>query len=283
MYCLLPVKSTTMGTPCWIEKDKYHMLLQTKKQSKDLLDAIELFSFYTEAYEELKEWCMHTDTNVEYLMSNKHTAERKCRGLLLELKTYFLQMGPKLSRKYGESSTVYKLYTKARRDAARTDATFAFVMDLKEYANHCNEIVHSFMAPNDKNYLQPCCIPTMLLPDFNGWTKASLQYISTATGNIDLLEVFETIHDIVKKIQEQLIAHLLSTNDLKDRLLALRAFMDEHFTKENCYCFHLAHMVYQNGKDAPKAAFYQNKLNVKFNALPIDWKMFYELTDLLRG
>lgn len=282
MYCLLEIESSFMRKPHWIEKDQYDTIVGVLNDASDLLDAIELFSFFTESYEELRDWCKHTDTNAEYLMSNKHMAERKCRGLLLELKTYFLQMKSKLGRKYGEDSRIYKTFIDAEEDAKRNDTAFAFAMDLKECANHCNAIVHSFFVTDKKERLQPCCIPATLLSVFDSWTKKNRKYLTSLHNNIDLLEIFESVYETLKKIQQQLIGYFLGTDNLKDRLLELRAFMDGYFTKENCTSFHLAHMVYQNKKDAPKWAFYQKKVAVKFDAHPIDWKVLYELTDLLK-
>lgn len=281
MYCLLEIKSASMREPHWIEKEQYYKILQIKTKANDLLDAVELLSFFTEAYEDLTSWCMNANINAEYLMNNKHTAERKCRSVLLELKTYFLQMEKKLENKYGDQSKIYKLFTDAKDKAKRTDELFMFVMDLKECANHCNEIIHTFLSPSPKEYVQPCCIPAHLLTDYDSWSKTSRKYLTSLTGNIDLLDIFEYVCDVIKRIQKDLINQLLEKDSLTDSLLELRRFMDGHFTKENCLNFHLAHMVYQNGKDAPKVSFYQKKVTVEFNAHLIDWKVVYELTDLL--
>ncbi|MCI5509199.1 MAG: hypothetical protein MR436_01870 [Eubacterium sp.] len=151
MYCLLQIQSSSLKKPYWIEKEQYSKLVYILDESRDLLDVIDLFAFFTEAYEELRGWCMNTDAGAEHLMSNRHTAERKCRGLLLELKTYFLQMQSKLARKYGENSAIYKMYEDEKDDAKCKDISFALAMDLKECANHCNEIVHSFVSPDKKN------------------------------------------------------------------------------------------------------------------------------------
>lgn len=83
-------------------------------------------------------------------------------------------------------------------------------------------------------------------------------------------------------MQMQIIGYFLETDHLRKRLLELRAFMDRYFTKDTCIYFHLAHMVYRNKHDAPKVAFYQKKVDVPFEAYPIDWKVLYDLTDLLR-
>lgn len=281
MYCLLEIKSSLIREPHWIEKEQYFKVLQTQNRSNNLLDAIELFSFLTEAYEDLKSWCMKTDRSAECLMANKHTAERKCRSVLLELKTYFLQMETKLVRKYGDQSTIHNLFVDAKNEAKRTDDVFAFVMDLKECANHCDEIVHSFLSPVSKDYIQPCCIPTRLLSDYGSWSKISRKYLTSLTCNMNLLDIFESVYNVLTKIQKELINHLLAKDNLTGSLLELRALMDDHFLKENCSSFHLAHMVYKNGKDAPKVSFYQSKVTVEFNAHPIDWKVIYELTDLL--
>lgn len=282
MYCLLQIQSSLMKKPHWIEKKQYNKIVYTLNKSSDLLDGIELFSFFTETYEELINWCMSTDTGVEYLLTNKHTAERKCRGLLLELKIYLLQMRSKLVRKYGEDSAIYKIFENAKDDAKRKDIAFSLALDMKECANHCNEIVHSFVSPHKKAYLQPCCSPTTLLSDFDGWSKRNRSYLSSLNNNIDLLYLFESVYEVLKKIQKQLIEYILGTDYLKNGLLELRAFMDSYFMKENCTYFHLAHMIDQNGKDAPKMAFYQKKVVVRFEVFPVDWKVMYELTDLLR-
>lgn len=281
VYCLLEIKSAVIREPHWIEKEQYYSMLKIKTQAHDLLDAVELFSFVTEAYDDLKNWCITTDTNAEYIMTNKHTAERKCRGILLELKTYFLQMEAKIIRKYGENSAIHNLFVTAKDDAKRTDASFSLAMDLKECANHCNEIVHSFSVTGLAQQLHPCCIPSKLLSDYDSWTKKNRKYLASLTCNIDLLIIFESVYNVLGEIQKKLISHLLSTDNIKDGLLELRAFMDNHFTKENYARFHLAQMVYTNGKDAPKVSFFQNKVPVNFNAYPIDWRVIYELTDLL--
>lgn len=283
MYCILEIQSSWMKKPYWIKRDQYHKIVNILNDSSDLLDSIELFSFFVESYEDLKKWCMQADVNSEYIIRNKHMAERKCRGLLLELKTYFLQMESKLERKYGEDSRTYKIFVDKKENIKQTDIAFAFAMDLKECANHCNAIIHSFVAPDKKMNLQPCSVPFALLSDFDGWTKRSRKYLTSLGGNIDLLELFGTVYEALKKLQIQFIKNLLGTDNLKDRLLELRGFMDCYFTKENCSCFHLAHMVYQNKKDAPEIAFYQKKVIVTFNAYPIDWKVLYDLTDLLMG
>lgn len=77
-------------------------------------------------------------------------------------------------------------------------------------------------------------------------------------------------YEVMKKLQLQLIGYFLGTDRLKDRLVERREFMDSYFRTENCACLHLAHMVYQN------------EVAVKFDAYPIDWKVLYELTYLLR-
>ena len=283
MYCILEIRSSSMKKPHWIDKEQYSKIIRVLNDARDLLDVTELFSFYTESYEELKYWCIHTDANAEYLMSNKHMAERKCRGLLLELKTYFLQMKAKLGRKYGEDSPIYKMFVNAEENAKRNDTTFAFAMDLKECANHCTSIVHSFFAQDGKSYLQPCCIPSTLLSNFNNWTKNNRKYLISLSSNIDLLDLFDSVYAVLKRIQDQLIGYLLGSDNLKNGLLDLRIFMDNYFTKDNYMYFHLAHMVYQNKKDAPVVAFYQKKEGVSFDSYQVDWKVLYDLTDLLRG
>ncbi len=282
MYCILEIKSSLLKKPYWIDKKQYDKVINTLDKASDLLDSIELFSFFVESYEELKNWCEHAEVNAEHIMSNRHFAERKCRGLLLELKTYFLQMKSKLGRKYGEDSPIYKMFINAEDSAKLNDAAFSLAMDLKECANHCNEIIHSFVAPNKKIGIQPCSIPATLLSNFNGWTKNNKKYLKSFSGNIDLMEIFASVYEVLKKIQLQIIEYFLKTNCLTEELLEIRGFMDSYFIEDNCTCFHLAHMVYQNKKDAPKVVFYQKKVSVIFEAYPIDWKVLYDLTDLLK-
>lgn len=42
-----------MKKPHWIEKNQYGTITQVLNDSSDLLDAIELFPFFTESYDEL--------------------------------------------------------------------------------------------------------------------------------------------------------------------------------------------------------------------------------------
>lgn len=92
MYCLL--ESTQLGShiPHWMAKDQYQSLRMILMKAQNVRDVVELFSFLEEAIDDLKIWCESTETYGEYLIRNKHAAERRCRGVLLELTTYLDQM-----------------------------------------------------------------------------------------------------------------------------------------------------------------------------------------------
>ena len=285
MYCLLQIQASEMKNPYWIREEKYRDIVHILKKAEFLLNAVELFSYYIDAYEDMRRWCMGASTQAEYLLQNQHTSERKCRGVLLELKTYFLQMEATLTRLGGSDNQLHAVFTNAKENAKSNNAQLAFIMDLKECVNHSSEIVHTFMSSSQNDYLQPSCIPSKLLEDFNGWSKTSKRYLEAIDGNINLLELFESVYAELSKVQGRLVEHILAEDGLKEELLILRVFMDCYFSKDNCTCFSLAHMVYRNGKDAPKAAFYayrQKKVIVEFNVRQIDWKKIYDLTDLLR-
>ena len=46
-----------------MEKEQYNHIVSVLNQSADVLDAAELFSFFEESYEELRDWCMHAPKN----------------------------------------------------------------------------------------------------------------------------------------------------------------------------------------------------------------------------
>lgn len=285
MYCLLHIQASEMKNPYWIKKEEYKNIVHILKKAEFLLDAVELFSYFIDAYDDMRRWCKGANKQAEYLLQNQHTAERKSRGVLLELKTYFLQMEAKLTRLGGCDNQLYAVFTNAKEDAKSNNAQLSFVIDLKECVNHSSEIVHTFIPSSQNDCLQPSCIPSKLLESFNGWSKASKRYLESIDGNINLLELFELVYAELSEVQGKLVEHILAEDGLKEELLVLRDFMDCYFSKENCTCFNLAHMVYKNGKDAPKAAFYasrQKKIIVEFNVRQIDWKKIYDLTDLLR-
>lgn len=279
MYCLLEISSSHIHLPHWLTSEQYGSLSATLRKSKCLQEIVELFSFFEEALEDLSKWCKETENYPEQLVRNQHAAERLCRGVLLELKTYLLQMDAMLARKYGKDSEIYKLYERGTQAAKNHCIEYAFALQLRDYSQHCNEVMQSFRAPVEENYIQPCCIPEELLKNYNNWGRKEKRFLSNAKGNIDLLVVFEKVREELEEIQRSLIHSLLAHDEMRAELLELRKWMDDSFSTSDCRSFQLAKMVYMNGKDAPKVAFSQKKITVRFDALPVDWMIIYKLTD----
>lgn len=264
MYCLLEIQSSSLKKPRRIEKEQYNRLLHIKTQSADLVNAVELFSFFTESYEELRNWCMHTDMNAEYLMSNKHTAERKCRGVLFEFKTFLDHTESLLKKTFGKNSDAATAFTQGTNAAYDQNPEYAFVYQLRNSMQHFDSIVHSFAAPVAHPYIQPCSDPKILLRD-SGWKEQERNFVLAANGNIELYEVFVTTYNAMGSIMVPVMDYLLKWNDSAADIIMLRNWTEPLFTREESKYFHLA----EEDEAGNTVAF------------PVNWEVIYKIADSL--
>ena len=264
MYYLLEIKNRTELSRRPLSEECYRTVMKGLEVTRLLRTVEEEFLCFHEALRELEDWCINAPQDAEYLVRNLHTAERLCRGVLFEYKTFLDHTEKLLKKAFGKESDAAELFKQGTHDAYDLHPEYAFVYQLRNNMQHFDNIVHSFEASVMKPYLQPCSIPQTLLQD-DGWKEREKHYILSAKGNIDLHAAFVATYNAMEKIMVPVINYLLKWNDGGANIMMLRNWMEPLFTREDSKYFCLAETDETN----------------EFIAIPVYWEIIYKIADSL--
>ena len=102
----------------------------------------------------------------------------------------------------------------------------------------------------------------------------------TACGSeVDLLKTFSETFTAFNDALAPIVCYLLNTNNVGKKLQYLREWGDSLHKefKHDVHCYHIAHIVYNDGTDATRDDMVTG--DVVVNVHPFDWEMIYELTN----
>ena len=102
----------------------------------------------------------------------------------------------------------------------------------------------------------------------------------TACGSeVDLLKTFSETFTAFNDALAPIVCYLLNTNNVGKKIQYLREWGDSLHKefKHDVNCYHIAHIVYNDGTDATKDDMVTG--DVVVNVHPFDWEMIYELTN----
>lgn len=278
MYCLLRVENNQMY-PSEIPKSSYDILIDGYSQLQEVIDIFKGLDQYKNALVELEKWCRSVDTDSALLVKNQEIAERMCQGILTAFKNYLEHLKKHIKDKYGTSSSFYALYGTSRENARKTSDEFTFVYELRNYAQHQNSVVHSFL--NTKPYLQPASIPSVLLSQYTRWNQREKTYISNHPRGIDLQAAFEKAYTALGLIHQPVIQYLLDNSDAGKNFSMFRIWMDKTFSREEAKFYSLATVERKDGVQATMDDYKHGVPDLEFRATVIDWNMIYQITDAL--
>lgn len=264
MYYLLEIRDHTELSRRPMSEECYRTVMEGLKATELLRTIEEEFLCFHEALKELEDWCMRAPQNGEYLMRNLHTAERLCRSVMFEYKTFLEHTEKTLKKTFGKESDAAAIFRQGTHDAYDQNPEYAFVYQLRNNMQHFDNIVHSFKAPVKKPYIQPCSNPKVLLRD-DGWKEQERQYILSAKGNIDLHAAFVATYDAMEQILVPVMNYLLKWNEGSANIMMLRNWIEPLFTRENSKYFYLAEIDEKND----------------FVTIPVYWKIIYKIADAL--
>lgn len=263
-YYLLEIRNRTVVSRRPMTEECYRTVMEGLEATRLLRTVEEEFLCFHEALKELEDWCIRAPRDPEYLMRNLHTAERLCRGVLFEYKTFLDHTEKLLKRTFGKESDAAAIFKQGTHDAYDQNPEYAFVYQLRNSIQHFDGIVHSFDASVAKPYLQPCSNPQMLLQD-NSWKDQERNYITAATGNIDLHATFVSTYNAMEQIMVPMMNYLLRWNDGGANIRMLKNWIDPLFTREDSKFYHLAE-VDETGHTV---------------AIPVYWEIIYKIADSL--
>lgn len=262
MYYLLEIRNQTEVSRRPMSEECYRMVMEGLEATRLLRTIEEEFICFHEALKELEDWCFKAPHDAEYLVRNLHTAERLCRNVLFEYKTFLDHTEKLLKKEFKKDSDAVTIFKQGTHDAYDKIPEYAFVYQLRNSMQHFNNIVHSFEAPVARSYLQPCSNPQTLLQD-SGWKEQEKNYILEANGNIDLHAAFVTTYNAMEYIMVPVMNYLLKWNDGGAYIKMLRNWAESLFMREESKYFYLA-MI--------------NEVGI-VKAIPVHWEIIYKIAD----
>ena len=98
-HYLLEIRNCKVVKRYAMTEEDYHIVLDGLERTSTMRTIMEGFICFHEALKELETWCCEAPQNGEYLTRNLHTAERLCRGVLFEYRS-FLSLGRLIPRHF---------------------------------------------------------------------------------------------------------------------------------------------------------------------------------------
>lgn len=254
-------------------------ILDAHDSIQEILYFYSLGSCVRDAWDQLILFSNKTNYSGNYIIRNLHTAERLVRGFLFEFRTCLDHMETEIKRKYGESSTLWKLFAETTSNAYDSCPEYAFTSHLRNCSQHCKEVVHGF---NGNTGIAISSNTKRLKTEYKKWKKVDLDFMESIGEEIDLLSTFSKTFSALNLALKPIIQYLLETNNTCDNLLHVHKYGDllHNEYKHDIHCYHIVDIVFQDGKSAT-----QNDIasgNVVVHAYPFDWDMIYELTNSLK-
>lgn len=264
MYYLLEIKDQSVISKRPISEECYRTVAESLEATKTMRTIQEGFLSFHDALKELEDWCFKAPQDSEYLLRNLHTAERLCRSVLFEYRTFLDHTEKLLKKTFGKGSDAVEIFKQGTHDAYDQNPEYAFVYQLRNSMQHFDSIVHSFVAPSARSYVQPCSDPKKLLSD-SVWKDQERRFILSAKGNIDLHAAFVMTYNAMTHIIVPVMNYLLNWNEGGAKIMMLRNWIESLFTREESKFFYLAET---------------NDVG-NITAIPVSWEIIYMITDSL--
>lgn len=259
-----------------IDEDKCNELLQSYNAVGEILFFHRTGQCVCDALDQLLKWNNTANPSGNYLMRNLHTAERLVRGFLFEFRTCLDYMETHIKDEHGEDSEIWKIFDKNTSIAYDSYPEYAFSYHLRNYAQHCSNVVHGF---NGISGIGISSNAERLLQEYKKWKPIDKAFLQNAGNEVDLLHTFSNAFQAFNTALKPVLAYLLNNNGIGEEVIFLRQWGD-YLCKgygHEVHCYHIFDIQYQDGRSATKEDMDSN--NVEIKAYPIDWELIYELSD----
>ncbi len=259
-----------------INNEKCKEVIEALNSVEEVLEFYNLGKCVKDAWDELIEWSNEADRSGNMIMRNLHTAERLVRGFLFEFRTCLDHMETEIKRKYGESSTLWNLFKTGTADAYDNHPEYAFTSHLRNCSQHCKNVVHGF---NCATGIGISSNTSRLISEYKKWKQIDKDYMTACGSEVDLLKTFSETFTAFNDALAPIVCYLLNTNNVGKKIQYLREWGDSLHKefKHDVNCYHIAHIVYNDGTDATRDDMVTG--DVVVNVHPFDWEMIYELTN----
>ena len=286
VYCFVEIQNNRFERTTILKEDQSLVIEDAIKNTRKILETHASLAYVQDALKDFDVWSKMAKTGGEMITRNLHTAERFCRGFLFEFKTYLDHMQTMLSHTYGKESQALTLFKNGTHDAYDNSPEYAFTYQLRNYAQHCENVVHSAGGNQCDVGVKPTSHSAKLLSEYKGWKDDEKQFISQRTA-IDLLETFKKTYNALSYVHTPVIQYMLDHDNVSTDISYLRKWADWltqtcDVHKEDIWYWHFAHILHNDGSEFTEKDYGNDDGNRKYEVRVIDWGSLYALSDSLK-
>lgn len=286
LYCFVEIRNNRFESTTILKEDKGLEIKDAIKNTGKILEAHTSLVYVQDALKDFDDWSKMAKTGGEMITRNLHAAERFCRGFLFEFKTYLDHTQTMLSHTYGKKSQALTLFKNGTHDAYDNSPEYAFTYQLRNYSQHCENVVHSVGGNQYDVGVKPTSDSAKLLSDFKDWKDPEKQFICQRSA-IDLLETFKKTYNALSYVHTPVIQYMLDHDNVSADIAYLRKWADWltqtcSVPREDIWCWHFAHILHNDGSEFTEKDYRNDDDDRKYEVCVIDWGTLYTLSDSLR-
>jgi len=277
MYCMLKLRNNTIEAVQGISDELYSRIV-TSYDNCELIRNLENEMFLAEdSFSRFENWCAAANDAGEFLSSNLRSSEMYCRDFLTAFRSYVDHAKTMITQKYTKQSAQYQNLIQLLESFVCNHSSYAFVSTLRNYAQHCQTVVHGFRNV-DAHGIRPVAIKSRLLEEYVKWGDENRRYIRSFEESLDLRSECQSALYALCDIHLQLINELLDLDNRRNDIEFLAEFARDGYGEENIFNFHLAKMIGINKEPISVEEFHQGKGD-SFECVAIDWKIVFSIHD----
>ena len=285
MYCFIKIKDNRFAQTVALSDEKGSELVSSIRNIRTVIDLHKRLLQVKDALDELDAWCKNASLGSEHLMQNQSDAERLCRAFLLAFKTYLDHTQTSLSHTFGKDSEALMAFKEGTHQAYDNSEAYRFVYQLRNYSQHCENVVHTF-AGSIQGYAMPSCYSATLLAEFDDWKAINRTYMQQH-DKIALPVVFGETFNALGYVHTPVVRYLLAQNGTADDVMYLRKWADaltvgQADAREDIRFWHFAQIQHRDGTDFTEQELRDDQLDREYIATAIDWTTLLDLTDNMR-
>ena len=277
MYCMLEIRDNSIRSLREVPDDLRNRIIGANDNC-NILFTLELEMTYAEkAFSKFDSWCADADDAGERIGENLRDAEGLCRDFLSAFRSYVDHGNTMLRQRYRNDPSHANLFHQLTDQYYRSKQPYSFVAILRNYAQHCQNVVHSFLN-RDAEGMHPAAVPAKLLEEYTRWEDFSRNYIRSSANPLDLRSEFHGALVQLHEIHEQIMNHFLNLDSRAEDIRFLTNFAEQNYGRDNLSCYHLAKILHKDGGEATIAQFREGK-GGGFEAVYLDWTTIFTIYD----
>ena len=284
MYCFIQIKDNRFERTAALSDEQGSKLAFSIRNIHTVIDLHKRLLQVRGALDDLDVWCQNASLGSEQLVQNQNDSERLCRAFLLAFKTYLDHTQTSLSHTFGKDSEALATFKEGTHQAFDNSEAYRFVYQLRNYSQHCENIVHTF-AGSVQGYAMPSCYSASLLAEFDDWKAINRTYMQQHE-RIALPLVFGETFNALGYVHTPVVRYLLAQNGTADDIMYLRKWAEaltegQANPKDEIRFWHFAQIQHSDGTDFTEREMRDDNIDREYIATMVDWTTLLDLTDAM--